>query len=400
MKSEFELLNNAKINMEEYEEIRFDDNSNFKKKMTDKLKARKKKSYKRSILTASLAAIVSIGFISNEKVWAYVESIWHTIDDISKAKQGEIKDYRYYINKVVEDKNVKVLFRSIMLDDGKLIIDANIDDTNFNPFKDFTENQQQDWFVDEWGNKETVVSLGADCTEIYVDGIKFSDIISMAPNENKRNTDGTTNILIDRNLDAIEADEENMAMKKIRKDEFPYTIDENKTYNFKIKINKIHLVQAELTEGELKEQGGRYGGAIRGDWSIDVDIKGKDLINSSTEHKINQDITLNADDIIVDLNLKNLNVSPLYVSLYYSYLEKDGYNVEFKVYNDKNEEYQCISMGPSEISEDCKPSNMEVKMINSYEDVEYIKIVPAIVDYDKKKTFTFDKQAIKVQLNK
>ena len=243
MKDKYRILNDVKVNIDEYEEVKFDNNDNIKQRMKKKLRNRKP-SYRNAIAVAS-AVILGSSVMLNENVWAHVQSIWYTIDEVFSLKKEEVKDYTYNIDKTVEDKNIKILFKSIMLDDGKLIIDANIDDTKFNPFEDLTQKQQKDWSVDKWGNKETRVSLGADSTEIYVDGVKRTYFNNSAPNSNDKNDDKTTDVLIEQSIEAIESDKDEHYLEKVNENQFPNNIDINKMYNFKIKINKLHIVESE-----------------------------------------------------------------------------------------------------------------------------------------------------------
>ena len=141
MKDKYRILNDVKVNIDEYEEVKFDNNDNIKQRMKKKLRNRKP-SYRNAIAVAS-AVILGSSVILNENVWAHVQSIWYTIDEVFSLKKEEVKDYTYNIDKTVEDKNIKILFKSIMLDDGKLIIDANIDDTKFNPFEDLTQKTKR-----------------------------------------------------------------------------------------------------------------------------------------------------------------------------------------------------------------------------------------------------------------
>ncbi|MBO3444472.1 DUF4179 domain-containing protein [Clostridium sp. CCUG 7971] len=171
MKDKFEILNDVKIDVDEYKEIKFDNNDEFKSKMKSKLRNRKIK-YKKGLVVASLVAIVGSGILFNENVLAYIEDIWYSVSDIVKMKEDEVSTYKYNINKVAEDKDVKILFRNILLDDGKLLIDVNVDYSKFNLFKGFTKKQQEDWEVEKWGNRDTTLSV-SELNEIYIDGAKF-----------------------------------------------------------------------------------------------------------------------------------------------------------------------------------------------------------------------------------
>lgn len=398
MKDKYRILNDVKVNIDEYEEVKFDNNDNIKQRMKKKLRNRKP-SYRNAIAVAS-AVILGSSVMLNENVWAHVQSIWYTIDEVFSLKKEEVKDYTYNIDKTVEDKNIKILFKSIMLDDGKLIIDANIDDTKFNPFEDFTQKQQKDWSVDKWGNKETRVSLGADSTEIYVDGVKRTYFNNSAPNSNDKNDDKTTDVLIEQSIEAIESDKDEHYLEKVNENQFPNNIDINKMYNFKIKINKLHIVESEYTDEESKTDEGSYGAVVEGDWSVDVSIKGEDLINASTNYEINKDIDLELDDRKINVSVDNISISPIYLGLDYSYINEDGYSIEFKVFNDKGEEYRWVSIQSDSYIGKIDKANFEMKLINSYKDTKYIKLVPTIIHYQKGKTLVFEDKSIEIEINK
>ena len=398
MKDKYSILNEVKVNIDEYEEVKFDNNDNIKQRMKKKLRNRKP-SYRNAIAVAS-AVILGSSVMLNENVWAHVQSIWYTIDEVFSLKKEEVKDYTYNIDKTVEDKNIKILFKSIMLDDGKLIIDANIDDTKFNPFEDLTQKQQKDWSVDKWGNKETRVSLGADSTEIYVDGVKRTYFNNSAPNSNDKNDDKTTDVLIEQSIEAIESDKDEHYLEKVNENQFPNNIDINKMYNFKIKINKLHIVEAEYTDEESKTGEGSYGAVVEGDWSVDVSIKGEDLINASTNYEINKDIDLELDDRKINVSVDNISISPIYLGLDYSYINEDGYSIEFKVFNDKGEEYRWVSIQSDSYIGKIDKANFEMKLINSYKDTKYIKLVPTIIHYQKGKTLVFEDKSIEIEINR
>lgn len=398
MKDKYSILNDIKVNIDEYEEVKFDNNDNIKQRMKKKLRNRKP-SYRNAIAVVS-AVILGSSVMLNENVWAQVQSIWYTIDEVFSLKKEEVKDYTYNIDKTVEDKNIKILFKSIMLDDGKLIIDANIDDTKFNPFEDFTQKQQKDWSVDKWGNKETRVLLGADSTEIYVDGVKLTYFNNSAPNSKDKNDDKTTDVLIEQSIEAIESDKGEYYLEKVNENQFPNNIDVNKMYNFKIKINKLHIVESEYTEEESKTSEGSYGAVVEGDWGISVDIKGEDLINASTNYEINKDIDLELDDRKINVSVDNISISPIYLGLDYSYIDEDGYSIEFKVFNDKGEEYRWISIESDSYIGKTDKANFEMKLINSYKDTKYIKLVPTIIHYQKGKTLVFEDKSIEIEINK
>ena len=91
----------------------------------------------------------------------------------------------------------------------------------------------------------------------------------------------------------------------------------------------MYIAESEYTEEESKTREGSYGGVVEGDWSVSVDIKGEELINASTNYEIDKDIDLELDNRKIDVSLDNLSISPLYLGLDYSYIDEDGYSIEF-----------------------------------------------------------------------
>lgn len=362
MKDKFEILNDVKIDIDEYKEIKFDNNDKIKNRMKLKIKSRKS-SYKKLAVVASLAVVLGYGAIFNESVWANVETVWHSIQNILDFKYKEVKQYKYEINKSVEKKDIKVTYKNLMIDDGNLIIEMNIDDRKFNPFDDLTEKQQKDWYVDEWGNRETFITLGADSLEAYINGEKQIVLGGQANDDAKIEQDGSTTIITSIPINQI--------------DKF-----NNNIYNIKLNTKKIYL-SAQMNEGEKV----RYGGVIEGDWSIDLDIKEDDLVKSTVEYKeytIDKSINLNIDGINKDLQIDRLYISPIYTKIQmttdiYGYEISDKYSIEIKLENENGEEYQIEYMTPNydESKQSCK---VEVGYKNIFKENTKVKITPLVID--------------------
>ena len=207
-------------------------------------------------------------------------------------------------------------------------------------------------------------------------------------------------MLIEQSIEAIESDKDEHYLEKVNENQFPNNIDINKMYNFKIKINKLHIVESEYTDEESKTGEGSYGAVVEGDWSVDVSIKGEDLINASTNYEINKDIDLELDDRKINVSVDNISVSPVYLGLDYSYIDEDGYSIEFKVFNDKGEEYKWVSIESDSSIDKIDKANFEMKLINFYKDTKYIKLVPTIIYYEKGKTLVFEDKSIEIEINR
>ena len=88
MKDKYRILNDVKVNIDEYEEVKFDNNDNIKQRMKKKLRNRKT-SYRNAIAIAS-AVILGSSVMLNENVWAHVQSIWYTIDEVFRPSSAAL----------------------------------------------------------------------------------------------------------------------------------------------------------------------------------------------------------------------------------------------------------------------------------------------------------------------
>ncbi|MEG2787384.1 MAG: DUF4179 domain-containing protein [Romboutsia sp.] len=396
MKDKFEILNDVKIDVDEYKEIEFDNNDEFKNKMKSKLRNKKSK-YKKGIAVASIVLIVGGGFLFTDKGWAQIKHLWYTIDEVLNMKKEEIEDYKYNINKTVEDEDIKVTFKNIMLDNGNIVIDMNIDDTRLNPYEYYTKEEQEKYSVDKWVNEKTRVELGAEGVEVYVDGKKMTYKSStMAPNSNERKKDNTTDLIAYQSIAAIGKENDEYYREEVSKDKFPYVIDKNKVYNFKLKVKKIYISQSEYTEEE-KNQNGRYGTVVYGDWSIDVDINGKDLKNNVESNNRNNNINLEYNNKDINVDLEQVEISQLGITLKY---RMDNINeiFGFKIVNDKDEEYQFSGDSGDSEGDKFEFMRVEAEYLNTTTETDYIRLIPFIRDNGKE--VEYEDKSIEIKIDK
>lgn len=400
MKDKFEILNDVKIDVDEYKEIKFDNNDEFKSKMKSTLRNRKSK-YKKGLVVASLVAIVGSGILFNENVLAYIEDIWYSVSDIVKMKEDEVSTYKYNINKVAEDKDVKILFRNILLDDGKLLIDVNIDYSKFNLFKGFTKKQQEDWEVEKWGNRDTTLSV-AELNEIYIDGVKFVGISGgIGEHEREDENKKVIDAIMEQGINAIENESEESFYEEINKDKFPYVVDGNKTYNFKIKIKKLHLAenykQYYNSYEDAKKDGGPHAGVIRGNWEVNFDIKGSELIDMSKSYKFNKSTDLNINGKNSKIEIEELKVSPIYMTINCKYYGIDKENIdrlELKILDQENKELPSYGIGY-----DVDKGEIQFRYKNTSSKYEELTLIPYMVDDEGNTAILFEDDGIKLDIN-
>lgn len=404
MKKDYKIFNNIQIDLDEYEEVKFSKNENKELKSFMKTKIQYHKTPYKKVVASIVAVFLSISLIFNHEVLAQVRDILiNNIDDLWNNKYTDIKDYIYNIDKEAEDKNIKIVFKDIILDNGKLIISAKIDYSKFNPSKEFSKKQIKDWNINKLTENDTMISLGGDSTSVDVDNHSFKNW-NPVPNLNQEN-DKKADVLIEQELNFIEKNGQNI---KLSNNNFPNNIDSNKIYNLDIKINKLYLL--EKSNGESTNG---YGATIDGNWSIKTSIKGEDFIGISTKYNIDKDMRLNiSDSDNININLKNVSFSPIYLGLDYSckndedyiLMSNKSYLVMFKIYNDKGEEYKNVKINQEyfskEFSEQNKYINFSNQFLNSYKETKYIKIVPVIINNENGQTYTFTDKSIKIDINK
>lgn len=404
MKKDYKIFNKIQLDLDEYEEVKFSKNENKEIKSFMKTQIQYHKTPYKKVVASIVAVFLSISLIFNHEVLAQVRDILiNNIDDLWNNKYTDIKDYIYNINKEAEDKNIKILFKDIILDNGKLIISAKIDYSKFNPSKEFSKKQIKDWNINKLTENDTIISLSGDSTSVDVDNQSFKNW-NPIPNLNQEN-DKKADVLIEQELNFIEKNGQNI---KLSNDNFPNNIDSNKRYNFDIKIKKLYLL--EKSNGESTNG---YGATIDGNWSIKTSIKGEDLIGISTKYNIDKDMRLNiSDSDNININLKNVSFSPIYLGLDYSckndedyiLMSNKSYLVMFKIYNDKGEEYKNVKINQEyfakKISEQNKYINFSNQFLNSYKETKYIKIVPVVINNENGQTYTFTDKSIKIDINK
>lgn len=400
MKDDFEILNDVKMNVDDYEEVKFDNNDELKNKMKIKIRNRNKnKRFKRGIVAASLLAILSSGIILDNNIWADIERFWYSLGDIVNMKKEELEDYKYNINKVAIDKNVKISLKDVILDNGSLILNLNVDYSKFNPFKDFTEKQQKEWSFDKWGREETLLTVG-EINNIYIDGVKYEGQ-SWAIGDHYQKKEKSVDVVMEQGIDMTIKEGNDINSERVKKDEFPYVINKDKIYNFKIQIKKLHLEQDWESQyksyDEVKKAGGPHSGIIRGNWEFNIDIKGEDLIDKSKSYSIDEVIEFSLNNKVASIEFSEVIASPLSVEIKYKFLginNVDFDRIRLKVKDENNKEIiqdgMNVNNGTHEVVEKYKNTS------NNYSE---LKIVPTIVDDKYNVKEVLEDKAIKVKLD-
>ena len=131
MKDKFNILNDVKVDIDEYEEVKFDNNDEFKNKMIKKIKSRKQRNIKKIATASSVAAIgiVSLAVINPEMVRA-MPIIGNVIEGFSSSTFGSPVDkYIKHANGVEissTDKDTTISVTEFIIDENRFMIGLSV----------------------------------------------------------------------------------------------------------------------------------------------------------------------------------------------------------------------------------------------------------------------------------
>jgi hypothetical protein len=126
----YSLLNDAKINLDEYKKDDFNDIEKklLKKNIRKSIKSSSKQSNRRKVIAAA-AIVVLITGMSFGNTRAYALSKINLVSESISSFLGiekNLEDYNTVINKAITDNGVTVKLNEVILDDNELLISTNI----------------------------------------------------------------------------------------------------------------------------------------------------------------------------------------------------------------------------------------------------------------------------------
>lgn len=258
MKNDYELLNEVKVDFDNYDNIELNDLE--KKKMKNRLKSKinvKKKTTKKIIIAASTLLIIAGISINTLPVQAAIEGLTNKLEQFFGVSENkEYNDYKKTIGTSIEDKKIIFTLNEVLIKKDKAIINVKVDT------RDFKNNQ--------------VITI---FPSIYVDGKKVSEGGSTNFNYNE---DGTYEMLHLVNVEDLN-------------------------------LSKISNIDIEYLGGEYKQYGIEKG--IWGNWTFSFNYDGEKIMQETKEIGINKTVDF-GDGYIYNIN--NITVSPIDITLKYN----------------------------------------------------------------------------------
>ncbi|MCR1950519.1 DUF4179 domain-containing protein [Clostridium sp. DSM 100503] len=331
MKSDYELLNEVKVDFNKYDNIEIDDleRRKIKKRLKGKIK-NKKKSTKKIIIAASVILIVGTIGIKIIPVQATIEQLGNKLEEFfGMSNNKAYNDYKIVIGSSIEDKKITFTLNELLIKKDKAIINVKVDNRKF-------KSQQ-------------AITIFPD---IYVDGEKVSEGGSTSLNYNE---DGTYEMLHIVNIKDVD-------------------------------IDKDLKIDIEYLGGEYKQYGIERG--LNGNWAFSINYNGEKIARDTKKIYINKDINIGNE---YSYNINSIVISPVDVILKYNTTlmneekiingEDHSRDISFTIMDaDKN---VIVKENGMNITGDMTTGDMEANMFLDSELKNKIIIVPYKVSYKK-----------------
>lgn len=171
MKDKFNILNDVKVDIDEYEEVKFDNNDEFKNKMIKKIKSRKQRNIKKIATASSVAAIgiVSLAVINPEMVRA-MPIIGNVIEGFSSSTFGSPVDkYIKHANGVEissTDKDTTISVTEFIIDENRFMIGLSVKSDILSGYEGKNEHDFVNIDADILLNGKSVKSISQICRQI------------------------------------------------------------------------------------------------------------------------------------------------------------------------------------------------------------------------------------------
>lgn len=253
MKNIYDEFNKIEIDIDEYEDICFneDEINIIKKRLNNKLNKKRKYNYKP--LVAILSGIVIFSILSNnDVVSARIENISRTLREyFSKESNRNLSEYITTIGTTVTDKNISITVNEIIVDNDQIIINETLD---------YSKLTEEDGIL--FKDKERYIRSEETYAEVNINGKNYSqgysdlynvsdDIINKITvySFNDINLDHSLDIEINYKFYDFVPNENNPNLGVV------YPIEGNWKFNFSIDADDIKksIQRAELDENNIIE---------------------------------------------------------------------------------------------------------------------------------------------------
>lgn len=397
MTNKYKLFNNIKIDDSNYKKYILSDNDknnifNNIKNEIQKEESFKNQKYKKLAVASIICVCVSSVVLSNDRVWAMVESIGQQIEQLLGKPEKEYEGFKVEVNQSVTDSGLKVNLSEAMLNDGELVLSVGVDRS------DFDNSQYEKPFYSDpyfYFNNPT----------IYIDNKKFVQSSGWGGHESR---DGKVQEFIEAySLSSIDTD--NDGIPEIENYEILDNINPNKDYEVRVVFDELGLRQIGVLPMFMKEKFD----TVKGNWEFKFTINGKNIINQTQSFEINEEVDVQNESGSGKIIIDSLRISPVSARIKYTTEEskelnkslgdKTPYHLGIELFD---QDGNSISGGGGASSEDGIIYDVEMNaLLDNYKDLKKIYIVPYVYSTEKDPKFPkqnkqifFKDKAIEIKL--
>ena len=314
MKDIFELLNDSKIDFDEYKEIELNDSqkedifNGVKTKIN--FKKNKKIKYKKFTAIASIFLVCSMVLLCNKNILAFAK---HSMDSfIGLFNDGELSKYQNNISAECESSGIKITLKNFMLDSDSLYYNVDFDMSNF----DYSQIVGDDKNIEI----DKINIFSGSPSVITLDNYIFSSNTHRSLNQDE-------NIAVIDKLDAIV----NNSDPNVDYDDFNlFEILKNDTVRIKLDFQELHfdLDTEGLTEKEVNRMPitrkdtdivkwySNYSGTIKGNWEFEATVNISEIKSNLETYNIDKKYEFNHSGCNGYFTIDKLYKNEFYINIY------------------------------------------------------------------------------------
>ncbi|MGM7636680.1 DUF4179 domain-containing protein [Bacillus sp. Hm123] len=307
MKNPYDLLNETQINVDEYEEVELSqaEKDRLLHRLQTSIQPRKKKP--RKGLIAAAVALVMVGpvMLSNEHVWASLSKAGNQIEQFFNKPDQQLTEYKQTSGQVATDQNIAVTLNEVLLDDGQLLMNLNINAEQLD-MKALKMNEDLPIFP-----KGLTLQIG---------DVTFNDSAGSATysSELDDKNDNNWNLLYSVDFSGIDTDGDGFNDK-----------DNSEVLDKIMNANQDHDIQIAFNAMQYGKKGGLFSDdvsfeQIKGNWAFQTTVNAQKMKSDTNIYPINKEIHVKEENVEGILNIKEVRVSPVSLKIHYTFKYTKG----------------------------------------------------------------------------
>lgn len=380
MKNPYDLLNETKINVDEYEEVELSqaEKDRLLHRLQTSIQPRKKKP--RKGLIAAAVALVMVGpvMLSNEHVWASLSKAGNQIEQFFNKPDQQLTEYKQTSGQVATDQNIAVTLNEVLLDDGQLLMNLNINAEQLD-MKALEINKDIPIFP-----QELTLQIGDVTFNDSVGGATYSSEL-----DDKK--DNNWNLLYSVDLSGIDTDGDGFNDK-----------DNSEVLDKIMNASQDQDVQITFNAMEYHQKSGIFSkdaplAEIKGKWAFQTTVNAQKMKSDTNIYPINKEIHIKEENVEGILNIKEVRVSPVSLKIHYTFEYK---NEREKYISLQVEDEQGKVLDGSSTGDSAGTLSKMIREIPLEGNIEKIKITPDLFGTESGSTELLTDDSFEVELQK